>query len=289
MKRPAVKKILNALGAIASLAAVFYLLATLAEHADRITFVFSFALPVAVMLFCVTHLIQAGIITTLLTTPISYRKLLRINSAAQIYKYLPGNIAHFFSRWMQLRQQGVKNGENARLIVYETLLLVVAYILFGIIFFAANGWQGALTLLPASRVIVFGAAACTAAAMWIVLKKRGVALRAQQLAVVLLYSLSALLFGLILCLLNTYMVPGIAGIGFAEYTAGFAVAYLAGFVVPGSPGGIGIREFVFVEIFRQGGHEVFLVTQLILLFRLVALSAELLMYCLTNIVLRNRL
>jgi len=285
--RPATKKILNALGTLATLAAVFYLLATLAENAGRITLAFSGALPAAAALVCATHGIQAFIIQILLDTRVSYSELLRINSAAQVYKYLPGNVAHFFSRWMQLGRLGVKGGGNARLIVYETLLLVATYLVFGFVFAVTSGRE-LEPALPGGRVLLLAGLACAGAAVWAVIKKRRVVLQARHLAVMLLYSLSALLFGLILSILNTYMVPGITGIGFAQYTAGFAVAYLAGFVVPGSPGGIGIREVVFVEIFRQAGHEVFLLTQLIILFRVAAVGAELLMYCLTKILCRKR-
>ncbi len=284
--RPAIKKTLRAFGTLATLAAVFYLLATLAQSADRIEFSFSAALPAAAALFCLTHGIQAVIIAALLETRVSYWKLLRINSAAQIYKYLPGNIAHFFSRWLQLRSLGVKGGENTRLIVFETLLLVVTYLLFGCVFVTAFGRELA-SELTGGRVMLPAGVACAAAAVWVVIKKRALAPQARHLAVIALYSCSALLFGAILCILSRYMVP-IPGIGFAQYTTGFAVAYLAGFVVPGSPGGIGIREVVFVEIFRQGGHDVFLLTQLIVLFRLAAIGAELLMYCLTMVAVRNR-
>ncbi|MBM4309629.1 MAG: hypothetical protein FJ119_01610 [Deltaproteobacteria bacterium] len=285
--RPAIKKILNGLGTLATLASVFYLLATLARNADRIDFAFSPALPAAAALFCLTHGIQAVIIAALLDTRVPYRNLLRINSAAQIYKYLPGNIAHFFSRWMQLGRHGVKSPENARLIVFETLLLVVTYLLFGCVFFMTCGREFAQAL-PGGRLVLPAVAVCAAAGVWAAVKKRALALQARHLAVIALYSCSALLFGVILCILNTYMVPAINGIGFAQYTAGFAVAYLAGFVVPGSPGGIGIREVVFVEIFRQAGHDVFLLTKLIILFRLAAIGAELLMYCLTTVAVRNR-
>lgn len=288
MKRPTIQKTLKALGSIATLAAVFYLLLTLVENADRVTFVFSPALPVAVALFCSTHLIQAGIIKVILSTPVSYGALLRINSAAQIYKYLPGNVAHFFSRWIHLSRQGVKKGENARLILYETLLLVVTYLLVGSVFLLTSFRTDAAALLSGSRLSVLGGMACAALAVWLVVKKKGVVLQARQLAVILLYSLSAMVFGLILCLLNISVVPDISGIGFAQYTPGFAVSYLAGFIVPGSPGGVGIREIVFVELFRRGGHEVVLLTQLIILFRVAAVTAELLMYCVTKIVLRSK-
>jgi uncharacterized membrane protein YbhN (UPF0104 family) len=105
--------------------------------------------------------------------------------------------------------------------------------------------------------------------------------------IVSLYSLSALLFGLILYILNTYMLPGLVGIGFGAYTLGFALSFLAGFVVPGSPGGIGIREVAFVEIFRHSGNELYLLAQIILLFRLAGIVSEFLMYCLTKILVKH--
>jgi uncharacterized membrane protein YbhN (UPF0104 family) len=110
---------------------------------------------------------------------------------------------------------------------------------------------------------------------------------AGVLSVLLLYILSALLSGLILSLLAVFMVPQISGIDFCAYASGFAISFLAGFVVPGSPGGIGIREVVFVKLFAYSGNEAYLLTQVIVLYRLTAILAELLMYCMTRMLVKD--
>ncbi len=283
------KKTLTILGNIFTLAAVCYLLVTLFENANKIKFVFSSVLLLAVVLCCVTHLLQAFIIRIILNQKIRWAALLRINSAAQLYKYVPGNVAHFFVRWLYLKRNGVGTRDNARLIFYETLLLVITYTLFGIVFFATTGWINVLFCVHGYQVIAAAGIVGAFVGGWLLRKKIAPLLQAKYLYAIFLYSLSALLFGLILCVLNVYMVPEITEIGFGAYTLGFAVSYLAGFVVPGSPGGIGIREFVFVEIFRHSGNELYLLIQIIVLFRLVGIVTELLMYCLTNILLKHKL
>ncbi len=288
MNRPAIKKILNVLGNIATLAAVCYLLATLVENADRIRFSFSLAVPAAMALFCCMHCIQACILRALLTTKISFTGLLKIHSASQVYKYLPGNVAHYFSRWVYLRQQGVLPRENTHVILHETFAMVTAFGLFALIFIVTSPWLHAVAAWPGARLILTAGIGMVALAAYVFRKKTGFIFTRRTLSVILLYCLAALLSGLILVLLSAYMVPGSSGIGFGRYTFGFAVSFLAGFVVPGSPGGIGVREFVFVEIFRHNGVAPYLLTQLIVLFRVIAVATELLLYCVMNILLKHR-
>jgi hypothetical protein len=289
LRNPALKKTATILDNIFTLAAVFYLLATLFEHANKINIELSSVLLPVVVLFCITHLFQASIIQILLSRKLSWTSLLRINSAAQLYKYVPGNVAHFFMRWLNLKKSGVGIRDNARLIVYETLLLVITYTLFGLVFFTTTGWLHTLLSMNGFKAAAVVSIVCVLAGAWVLRKKIAPLLHANFVYVIFLYSLSALIFGLILCVLNAYMVPEITGIGFCTYTLGFAVSYLAGFVVPGSPGGIGIREVVFIEIFRHSGNELYLLTQLIVLFRLTGIAAEICMYCLTNILLKHKL
>ena len=282
MKSPALKKILATLGNIFTLAAVFYLLVTLLENANRLKIEFSSVLLVVAVLFCCTHCIQAFIIQLLLNKKTGYRALLKIHCISQVYKYVPGNVAHYFSRWLYLRRQGVDARDNARLILNETLLLVASFGLLGVAFLAVAPRLRVPAALPHPAVIACIGLAALVLAGYFFRKKTGAIFNVKNIFVMLLYGLSALLSGAILCLLSAYMVPDLAGIGFVQYTLGFAVSFLAGFVVPGSPGGIGIREFVFVEIFTYGGCEAYLVTQVIVLYRLMAIVVELLMYCMTK-------
>ncbi len=287
MKSPSLKKALRFLGNLATLAAVFYLLATLVENADRITIVFSGALPAAVALFFCTHFIQARITQIILNQDIAYRTLLKIHSVSQIYKYMPGNVAHFFSRWLFLKNRGVQVRDNARLLLYETALLVVAFGLLGSIFFAL--WPWPFVALPVPYPVLTAGVGVTGLVIAVYSFRARLYgfINLRTLSVLLLYIFSAMVSGFILSLLAASMVPDIKGIGIVPYTLGFAVAFLAGFVVPGSPGGIGIRELVFVELFSYSGNESYLFIQLMFIFRLTAVVAELIMFAGTKILVRD--
>ncbi len=287
MKSPSFKKALRFLGNFTTLAAVFYLLATLVENADRITIVFSGALSLAIVFFICTHFLQAWITRILLNQDIAYRVLLKIHSTSQIYKYMPGNVAHFFSRWLYLRNRGVQARDNARLILYETTLLVAAFGLLGCVFFAGWPWPFAALPIPYPVLAAGVGVVMLAVAVYFFRAEVYRFFNARTLSVLMLYILSAMFSGLILSLLAASMIPDIEGIGFVPYTLGFAVAFLAGYVVPGSPGGIGIREFVFVELFSFSGNEAYLLIQLMVVFRLTAVVTELLMFASTKFLVRD--
>jgi glycosyltransferase 2 family protein len=44
--------------------------------------------------------------------------------------------------------------------------------------------------------------------------------------------------------------PGQAQLGWLDYTWGFALAFVIGFVTPGSPGGIGVRDAVLFGLYQ---------------------------------------
>ncbi len=89
----------------------------------------------------------------------------------------------------------------------------------------------------------------------------------------LLATISTLFGGLVIFLLAD-LFDNVNSVSYLQYTAGFALAFLAGFVVPGAPGGIGIREYSFVLLFQnQLGEGIAL--QVILLFRLISILGDL--------------
>jgi len=278
-----IKALSKILGAAVTGVAIFYLLATLAENAGSITITFSPALPAAMALFFCMHCIQAAIIQSLLAQKIGFAAAFKIHTVSQIYKYIPGNLGHYFSRWMYLKRYDVQPRENAQLIFYETFFMLAAFGLFGILFIATSPWIHSAPHVNGSAVIAAAGAAGVALAVYVFKKKTGFLSTGKTLSVMLLYCLAAVLSGLIVWILSMYTTPEIAGIGFVRYTLGFAASFVAGFVVPGAPGGIGVREFVFVEIFKHSGAASYLLAQLIILFRLLAVATELLLFFIINI------
>jgi uncharacterized membrane protein YbhN (UPF0104 family) len=58
-------------------------------------------------------------------------------------------------------------------------------------------------------------------------------------------------FGVIITLLLKTLWQVDTHIQWYQFSCGFALAWVLGFVVPGAPGGIGIREAVFVGLYSQ--------------------------------------
>ena len=191
---------------------------------------------------------------------------------SQIGKYLPGNVGHFIGRGVMVQHIVSKSDIVYSLFVENIVLLIVAvafgtgYLFFIDIDYYFSFGELLLVLLGIVAVAVTG----------IYLVKKKIALYHLSPATVaklfVLAILSTLFGGLVIDLLAGLFETG-SNVSYLQYTAGFALAFLAGFVIPGAPGGIGIREYSFVLLFQnQLGEGVAL--QIILLFRLISIIGD---------------
>ncbi|HHH37572.1 MAG TPA: hypothetical protein ENK77_03035 [Epsilonproteobacteria bacterium] len=192
---------------------------------------------------------------------------------SQIGKYLPGNVGHFIGRGYMVKHIVSKSDIVYSLFVENIILLIVAvvfgagYLFFVDINYYFNFYELLLVLLGIVLVSITG----------IYLIKKKISLYRLKPATViklfLLATLSTLFGGLVISLLAG-LFDSTNSVSYLQYTAGFALAFLAGFVIPGAPGGIGIREYSFVLLFQnQLGESVAL--QIILLFRLISIVGDL--------------
>ena len=191
---------------------------------------------------------------------------------SQIGKYLPGNVGHFIGRGVMIQHIVSKSDIVYSLFVENIVLLIVAvtfgvgYLLFIDIEYYFSFTQLLLVLLAIVFVSMLG----------IYLIKKKIALYRLSPATIaklfLLATLSTLFGGLVIDLLAGLFATA-GSVSYLQYTAGFALAFLAGFVIPGAPGGIGIREYSFVLLFQdQLGEGVAL--QIILLFRVISIIGD---------------
>lgn len=185
---------------------------------------------------------------------LSWRKTWRLYARTQIAKYLPGNVFHLVGRHIAAREEGVR----------DTVLAMVAGLEIGMVLFSA----GALSLLAldhllsffgrlpwiAVLILLFTGALASGGAL-ILWRERIAAkmrhwhwrrLALAQLGYGLFILMSAVLF-LGACLLagadrGTILKDWPLLIG------GYACSWASGFIVPGAPGGLGIREAALVAI-----------------------------------------
>ncbi len=177
---------------------------------------------------------------------------------SQIGKYIPGNVAHLFGRLVIGRHDGVSGGVLAAGILLEVAFTLAAgFIVAGLL----------LTLMPATLAPLaetyptLGAVLSPLPLAVVLLTSGAIAafvLRARlrriyvpppglpQLGIPLAFHLATFpLLGLSLWATAGAVVPD-GGPDLVTCVLVFAVAWVAGFIVPGAPGGIGIRDSIIV-------------------------------------------
>lgn len=207
--------------------------------------------------------------------------LARILLVSQIAKYLPGNVSQFLGRAWIGQEAGISLRVSARAMALELAgvlaacaILAVAALSTGMVG-AADG-RGA-SMLPSLIVAMAALGALVGAAIALGRGEDRVAFAMPFATATTLYI--ALL--LLLACSNIMLIFGLSGTvswAIAGQVAGaFAVSWLAGFVTPGSPAGLGVREITFYSLLAGTvPQEVLLMTALA--FRLATMTGDSIMW-----------
>lgn len=193
--------------------------------------------------------------------PWRWTKCAGVIAVTQIAKYIPGNVAQHVGRATLALRHGMTADVFATTVVLETLLTIAAALLFGVVgwwlFWRADG--GAAT--GATQVLVTAAGGLVVGVLlggglyrllgWLrhhaawARRWLSAELPLPRLPVVLAagagYALNFLVLGAAL-----YLVCHGLGLtlGYAFLATAFALAWLVGFLAPGLPAGLGVREGV---------------------------------------------
>lgn len=177
-----------------------------------------------------------------------------ICAVAQFGKYLPGNFAHHLGRVVLSKRHGAPTRRVVVSMVIETVnLIVCGFFIAALALLEREGLPPQIhQFLPSSLQLLItaaSAAAIAAVAVQVLNSKRQRAAQVQAVEsrwlpmCVLVQSLIFLLHGVIASVL-LIGVFGMEHVSLTFVSGLFAVAWVAGFVTPGAPAGIGIREAV---------------------------------------------
>lgn len=211
----------------------------------------------------------------------------RIFMRMQAPKYLPGNIFHYVGRVELLGRQGVPRQTAVLGLVHEGVLLAAVALVFG----AAGLWLTSMALGEFTTRFSVVAAICLGAlpVLWIFYRRRAgewrktVMLGRAWLLAGTLYLLFFLFMAAVLWMLAQLaghaLPPGLC-------LAAATVPWLLGFVAPGAPGGLGVREAVMLMLLKPVIPAVDALL-LVLALRLVTLFGDLLALPLSYLPLRG--
>lgn len=176
------------------------------------------------------------------------RALFIAHLRSQLAKYLPGNIFHLAYRHIAARREDVGHRALAAALALESILVITAAAILSL-GIASDPRLG--TLAPWARDLVW-AAPLLALAAWAAislggprfgLAERSMRSTAPRIASVL--ALDLVFFILAGCALRLLCdQPGILPLG--AWWGWLALAWIVGYVTPGAPGGLGLRETVLV-------------------------------------------
>jgi hypothetical protein len=213
-----------------------------------------------------------------------------IYGQAQIAKYLPGNVFQYLGRVALARRHDLPLEPVVLTTGLEMLLAVAVAAIFGCLGIVSERPDELEDLLSQTRDLAFPATVIAAVGIlaailvaaaprvraW--LRARLVYIGFRTLSVTMaVYAVVFLIYGVSMVVLfrSAWGLP--APLGVWELSWRFALAWVLGFVVPGAPGGVGIREAALLTLFqRQMGLQTAL--DLAILLRVVTVLGDLLAF-----------
>lgn len=188
---------------------------------------------------------------------IGLRQALGVGLVAQVGKYLPGNVAHYIGRAALAKQHKVSFTHSglSTIVEFGAALSAVLLVAFGATLLDGSIWAG----VPIVSVMPDGLFWPLAIlALIIFIGFAGFALRRSPeirdlisidfwIAPIYLLTISFLLAGfsfyaLAIAFPGEWSIPIIAAIAI------YAIAWAAGFVIPGAPAGLGVREVILLAL-----------------------------------------
>lgn len=195
---------------------------------------------------------------------------MRAYGLSQLAKYVPGNVFHLVSRQALGMSAGVPAGALAKSSLWDLGLIALAAVPFG--------WLAAplaAPIVPPWAGVACSLATAMAISQYLVWLGRPHAAAAFRLSA-LFHCASAAIF---VILLQTIVMREADEAGsWLLVGAAYVIAWMAGFVTPGAPAGLGIRELVLLLLLRNTVADAHVVAAVVL-GRAVTITGDLLFFC----------
>jgi len=206
---------------------------------------------------------------------LSMRMLLVGHLRAQVAKYLPGNVFHLAFRHVAAHRQGVSHARLGFALVLESVLVLAAA---GMLGFGIATDPRLVRLAPSAPCVVW-IAPCLALAAWPALSLVARRMHLPQLAArrtAPWFALSLAVY-LVSFLASTAALRSLAdtptALPWSAWCGWLALAWAVGYVTPGAPAGLGLREAVLAlglaPVFGEAGA-----LALALAYRLLTVASD---------------
>ena len=270
-KKPLKKKIIEILGWIISAAALYFVYQNVINiDLEAAKAKVSYSWIPYIIIFITIYVILMGFLATgwrymlelLHGSELPKWRIIGIYTKTQIYKYIPSNLMHVIARIYFATQLGPSKSN----VVQSYFLEIVFMVLIGILIVLISTLTGSFSLSDelineirdfsggklkgfSLGILVFGALAI---GVYLVkaLRNYKSSLNRQNLMRLLKLAILLLAFFYGMGLVEYFVFYSLLGmdITFLYVIALFTITWLGMFVIPGAPGGIGVREFIVITL-----------------------------------------
>jgi len=233
----------------------------------------------------------------LLGKDITYKDSYVVFNRSLISKYLPGNVFQYVGRFLLGRNIGISDATLVSSIILETLIQVTASAILVLSFNIILGWVykfNNLTLILSAVFVVFSIIAIlvlkysSKAKQWLLKKPWFIQIRSINIKSLLIGSIPILFiyfaFLLVSGLLFWFLSVTIFEINISNsipvFIGAYIISWTIGFITPGAPGGLGIREAILISILSPYMLEAKALS-ISLVFRLITIVGEVLIFVTT--------
>jgi len=281
------KKYIKFFGHVFSIVALFFIFNILKDNLDKVQQIHftthNYLLLIAIVfwgligyfLFAYTWLLQLK----QKYPRFSYILSLKIIATTQISKYLPGNIGHLIGRFY-LAKAHLRKRDIAYTLFIENILFVLSSCLVGSFYFIFYDITQLIKLNNLLLVITVIVAAIALVYFFLIYIKNNIDLLSVELrtiiSLLLLFSLISLTGGISVYFIFK-IISNDTNLTLLLCISSFSLSFLLGFIIPGAPGGIGIREYSFTVLMSPFVDTIYAV-QAIIIFRFVSILTDLIFY-----------
>lgn len=280
LNTPLVKHSLHMLGSLLSLLSLAFLGYKLYQQSAQLHTLMYGGLWWMFTFSAVCYAMALGLLAHAWRTLLQYlgvnaptRPVWRIYASSQLSKYIPGNVFQFVSRQLQGAAIGLPHAILLRSSMLEVSGLVLGALLPGLLVLprvaGLYGWGILLLLLLV---------------MWLLMRQPQSWLPPTH--VWLFYLLFHVLAGLMFVWLVLELGGHVDSLYLPILLGAYLLAWLAGFVTPGAPGGIGVREMVLMLLLKGVVADAMLL-QAIIVSRLMTTCGDLLFFAAVHAVTRH--
>lgn len=223
------------------------------------------------------------------------RLVLNLYFRSNIAKYLPGNVFHFAGRHLLVNERIVghrymlfANILEIGLLIISACLVVVAGVMSGLVHIPDRVFSLIqLRFVITGMVLAMGFSIMAALYLY---KHKKLDLIIHLLHILkpekliqifyagLLYSIMFITTGFILYLILFFTTPGVFSLsGLMQVIFIFTLAWVAGYIVPGAPGGVGIREAILI-IMLAVSFETSAIAMASIILRFITIAGDILTY-----------